>query len=110
MTITIHEARSKRDDGMGRSSARAGSTWVTAALATIQRAIHERLLDEPFLGEEFRLIAYDRYHLPRPPDERAWGAVFNVAARRGLIERRGYRQAISSNLSPKPLWAIKGTP
>jgi hypothetical protein len=58
----------------------------------------------PFLAEDVAAAYIDR-GLPPPPDGRAWGSVFQRAARRGVIRRIGYAPARSSNGSPKPLWA-----
>src|SRR5262245_43916112 len=46
-----------------------------------------------------------RAGLPEPTDGRAWGAVLQRARRAGLIEPAGTRKAVTSNLSPKVLWA-----
>ena len=42
--------------------------------------------------------------VPPPPDKRAWGAVFNSAARRGLITNAGFARAATSNNSFKAIW------
>lgn len=55
-----------------------------------------------FLIEDVRASAAG--YVPEPPELRAWGAVINKAARRGLIRKVGYKLAKSSNCSPKCLW------
>jgi hypothetical protein len=40
-----------------------------------------------------------------PPDNRAWGGIFNAASRRNLIIGVGYAKAKTSNNSPKTLWS-----
>jgi hypothetical protein len=55
------------------------------------------------LAENVRNWASDK--LPDPPDGRAWGAVMQRARRAGYIRKVGYREAQSSNLSPKVLWS-----
>ena len=55
-----------------------------------------------FLIEEFRASLPEGFPQPREP--RSWGTVVQDAARQGLISRVGYRNARSSNLSPKPEW------
>lgn len=99
------EAKRAAEDGMERAASRAERTtpgWRDEALALLVRFA---ALDAggPFLGEEARAFAYTS-GLPKPPDERAWGAIFNAAARRGLIARAGFAPATSSHGSPKPLW------
>ena len=44
-----------------------------------------------FTSEDVRFAAKDS--IPAPPDGRAWGGVFQRAARAGIIARAGYVQA-----------------
>ena len=52
--------------------------------------------------------------LKRPLQPKALGALFQKAARLGIIERGGYKPSASSNGSPKPWWSSRlwagGTP
>jgi hypothetical protein len=88
-------------DGMHAAQAHAERQqpgWTELALAFLQRFP----LAE-FIAEDVAKAA--RGFLPDPPDSRAWGAVFNTARRRKLIEKTGaYRGAVTSNGSPKPVW------
>lgn len=70
----------------------------------------EQYLDEhaePFLAEQF--VAWSRDRIDQPPDGRAWGSILSAARRRSLIKRIGTGAAITSNLSPKPLWQKAST-
>jgi len=60
--------------------------------------------DEEFLAEE--VIRESRGIVPEPPTERAWGGVFQKAARAGRIVLCGYRVTRNpkAHMSPKRLW------
>jgi hypothetical protein len=96
-------ARARRDDGMARAAAHADAIkalWTEAAMHVFELYLAEHA--EPFLAEQF--IAWSRGYIDQPPDGRAWGSVLAAARRRGLIDRVGTANAVTSNLSPKPLW------
>lgn len=92
----------RRDRGIQSSGDHAGSVWKRRATGYLLEylAAHR----EPFLAEDVREFAAQ---LESPPDGRAWGSVFQEAARRGLIVKVGYAPAKSSNLSPKVLWRAR---
>lgn len=99
-------ARRERDLGMQRAADRADRVndgWTLTAYSNLVALARAHKLSEPMLGEDIRKLAYDA-GLPRPPDERAWGAVFLRARKAGLMVPVGHGQAKSSHLSPKPLW------
>jgi hypothetical protein len=77
-------------------------SWVEEAMAQLKTFLAQRG-DAPFLGEEARASA-ELAGLAEPADKRAWGGIFQKARRLGMIERVGYRAALSSNSSPKVLW------
>lgn len=61
---------------------------------------------KPFLIEDVRPYAAER-GLGDPPDARAWGAATMLAKRSGAIVSCGFREARTSNLSPKVLWVLR---
>lgn len=102
--LTIEDAIARRDLGIERSAdhaERVADGWKARARGYLL----EFLATNPgeFLGEQMREFAELR-GMDFPPDGRAWGAVLQSAARAGLIVKRGYAPARSSNLSPKVLW------
>jgi hypothetical protein len=101
--LSWREAEVRRDIGMERAvehADRKEPDWSAQAMAALLDFVMV-YADMPFLAEEVRAHAD---WIPPPPDGRAWGAVFQRAAREGHIVRLGYAPAKSSNLSPKVLW------
>lgn len=78
-----------RDAGMHaaiRNAEREHADWPTEAM----RALHMYLRAHPgkeFMAEDVRNYAYDTLAVPYPPHCRAWGSIFQKAAREGLIQR-----------------------
>lgn len=95
------KAAARRDEGIERVSRKAGHDWNEAALDRLRQFIAGRV--DPFLAEDVVYYA-EAVGFRKPHDARAWGAVMQSAARRGLIVRIGYAKAKTSNLSPKVLW------
>ena len=93
-------ARARRDHCIEAVGAHAGPGWVDRAVMYVVG--FARFKGAAFLAEEARI--YAEGFVDSPHDGRAWGAVFKVAAKRGLIRRDGFGMARSSNMSPKPLW------
>ncbi len=90
--------------GAARAAGKAGDDWKESALlAVIDFA--EAHPGEFCTAEIIRGYAETR-GLDEPPDRRAWGHVFIVAARQGLIVKAGYAPTVSSNGSPKVLWQM----
>lgn len=72
--------------------------WSECALAALSR--FARIQDDEFTIEKAREAV--RAVVPDPPDGRAWGAVTQLAIRRGFIVKTGhFASAVSSNGSPK---------
>lgn len=83
--LTLEDALRARDSGMRLAADNAGSAWTTQALAWLT-AYARSHPDAPWHGED----AVDDGHacgVPFPPNARAWGAVFLMAQRRGIIRR-----------------------
>ena len=99
--LAIDFARARRDDGIQRSGDHAGDTWRRGARGYLLEylATHQG----PFMAEDVRQYA-ETHGFAFPPDGRAWGVVFQSAARDRLIVKVGYAPAKSSNLSPKVQW------
>ena len=91
-------------DGMEQAAAHADREepgWTDRALGFL--LVYGDLQAE-FISEDVARWAHAN-GLPDPTDSRAWGAVFNRASRRGLIHKTGgFRAAVTSNGSPKPVW------
>jgi hypothetical protein len=95
-TITVAEARAKREAGMALVAA--DSQWQDKAYATLVRYLkrhHEFFVDDFWAGTR---LAY-------PSNARALGPVVLRASREGLMEKTGeHRPSVRSNLTAKPVW------
>ena len=99
-------AKAARDKGHAAGDAcarKAGSDWVEEALCLV------RLYAASEFTELFTIEQARNWMVPAvlraPHDARAWGTVTRLAVSRGIIIRTGgYRAAVSSNGSPKPLY------
>lgn len=104
LSLTLPQARVRRDIGIQRATDHADQEhprWADAAFDVLKSAVAIR--EQPFLAED--AIEAIGHAVPEPPDGRAWGGVFQRAARAGVIRKVGYAPARSSNLSPKVLWS-----
>lgn len=100
--LSIDFVRARRDDGIQRAGDHAGAEWKRRATGYLLEYLATcRRVGDDFMAEHVRDFAAG---LDEPPDRRAWGAVFQNAARKGLIVKAGYGPAKSSNLSPKVIW------
>jgi hypothetical protein len=102
------EAAARRDDGIERAAShaeRVSDGWKARARGYLLEYLATRRRGDDFLAEVAREFAEGR-GMDAPPDGRAWGAVFQSAAREKLIVKAGYSPARSSNLSPKVLWRV----
>ena len=110
-TESMTVARARGDLGIERSAANADrltAGWVDQA-ANVLRIGACMLEAQGALFSEFtieRIRAMTGNAVPKPPDERAWGAATRVATSRGYIERipGKFAAAASSNGSPKPMY------
>jgi hypothetical protein len=99
--LSIDFARARRDDGIQRAGDHAGDRWRRGARGYLLEYLATHA--GPFMAEDVRELA-DARGFEAPPDGRAWGQVFQAAARERLIVKVGYAPAKSSNLSPKVQW------
>lgn len=62
----------------------------------------------PFMCENVRKYAADILELPNPPHSRAWGAIFQRAAKENLIRKVGYGQVENpkAHCCYATLWAV----
>lgn len=95
---TLQQARSKRDQAMGLAAVGAGETWASVAYDAL---VAYAAANDAFMAEDVRLACP---WVPKPSDNRAWGPVFNRAARANVIKRIGYGQAITGHCRPMPIW------
>jgi hypothetical protein len=81
----------------------AGFDWLEQALELLQAFLSG--LVENFTSEDLRTYALAK-GFPEPKDERAWGAVFVAAKRRGWIEHQGYAHSANRRAHNRPvsLW------
>lgn len=103
---TRRQSRAARDAGMLASvnhADRVERSWSTNAYALLK----EYCKTHPtFMGEDVRHWAHGDRMLPTPPDSRAWGSLFNRAAREGIIVRVGYapQRDPKAHRAPKSVW------
>jgi hypothetical protein len=101
--LDIDFSRAARDDGIQRASEHAGESWMDSAIEDFARFVKER--GEATL-EQWRFDWLSRKR-PAPASHKAYGAVANTAARRGLVvNTRRYVQATSqkTHAHPVPIW------
>lgn len=102
---TLQSAKAAGERGIASSEQHAGKEWQEQAVTACR--LYLRWNDKYWNGIDFnidqlRTWAYD-HGLPRPAEERAWGAATRRLVKEGLIARTGlYLRAVSSHLSPKP--------
>ncbi len=100
--MDIQQARAEANIGIKRAAYRAGPQFVRTAAAFIGLyAMKHR----EFGGEDV-VDAYKEAGFDNPPDDRAWGAAFRLAAKEGAIRRDPVRCVVrrKGHCSPGPLW------
>ncbi len=105
--LNLELGRKRRDDGMKQALDHANAVnnqWQVQALTFFFRYCLEHR-NESFMTEDVRWWA-EESGLPEPPDKRAWGAIANIAKRRGLIRSIGYapQKATNAHCAPKTVW------
>ena len=94
--LGIFEARARRDSGIAKAEASAG-TWMDEAWAFLLE--YARTHETVFCDELWQA------GLPPTTQPKALGALFRRASGKAkVLEHAGYRPSVRSNMSPKPLW------
>lgn len=90
--MSIEEARAARDAGIQQAAEHAeeaSPNWGDRAFEVLRMfAAAKRASGSSFTSEDVRNSILGA-HLPQPPHLRAWGSVFQRAARAGLIVKAG---------------------
>lgn len=91
------EARAQRDAGIRKAVEHAEDftpDWSDRAYDVMRCFVDGWRIEgrADFTGEDIRDYA-DRLGLPKPPHLRAWGAIFQRAAKSGLIVKTGFTTA-----------------
>lgn len=91
------DARAQRDAGIRKAVEHAEDVtpgWSDRAYHVMRCFVDGQNLTGAgeFTGEDLRAYA-DRLGLPQPPHLRAWGAIFQRAAKSGLIVKTGFTTA-----------------
>lgn len=103
--ITLDEAMARADDGMRRSLENAESEiagWGDLAFRYIEFFCSTRK-GKRFIGRDV-VIASKDYGLIQAPNDKAWGAVIQRAAKYKLIVRVGTTKDANRHGNPIPLW------
>ena len=101
--LDLAHAREAANEGMARAldaAERRDDMWPDIAYSFLVRYAWSH---EQFISEECTAEA-ERLGYGSPADPRAWGAIFQRAARDGIIRRNGYGTSHRRHLSPTPLW------
>lgn len=101
--LDIDFARAARDEGLERAAEHAGEEWIDQAVRDFARFVAAR---GEATCEQWRYDFLAR-GMAAPESHKAYGAVANIAARRGLVvNTRRYVQAVSAktHAHPVPLW------
>lgn len=101
-------ARAARDKGIATAAAHADDVsdgWSSMAYLVLRNWC--RKYDANFTAEQVRAWAHIN-GLPVPPDGRAWGSVFQRAAKEGLISKHSYKQAtgLACHMHPVTVWRV----
>lgn len=103
LAIDFAAARAARDAGMSQAitaAERQDDEWPELAYGFLCRYARSHAT---FISEEATAEA-DRLGYGSPTDPRAWGHVFQRAARANVIAKIGYGISQRRHLSPTPLW------
>lgn len=64
--------------------------WADAAYDILK--VYVQQTNNPFMCEDVRRFAADKFMLPDPPTHRAWGSIMHKAKKEQLIKHCGYNQ------------------
>lgn len=101
--FTHAEAKVARDEAMSRVAKHADESCHRWSVLAFQWVLTYALAHREFVSEDCTAAAME-VGIPKPPDDRAWGAPFARAARQNIIKRIGYGVSKRRHLSPTPLW------
>lgn len=106
--IRDREARVRRDRGIIKALDHADSVtdeWRVTAYKVLLHYLKLRR-GQRITAEQFRQFAV--WHIPNPPDERAWGGIFQKAARAKLIMKHGYECVTDPKCHKRPgtVWLV----
>ena len=100
------KARQLRAEGIARVLQHADASWVEYALQGVLRYAKEH---REFIGEDFR-VWYLLNGGMTPHHHNAWGALLNVAVKKGIVaptDRMRQMNTEKSHARRSPLWASK---
>lgn len=103
MPLDLESARAARDAGMRQALEHAEAVhadWKTHAYTFLVQYAksHAEFISED-VGD-----AHERAGLPQPPTRRAWGSLYQKAAREGYIAQNGYGRSRMRHASICPRW------
>ena len=96
------------DTGMALAASHADRVhddWTKTAAIVFK--LYAKFHPNGFMTEDVRVWS-DKLGLPKPPDQRAWGAVASRLAKEGYIKPAGYEKQRSATChrSPKTVWKL----
>lgn len=100
---TLDKARAERDAGMAQAfdhAERDEPDWGDIAYSFLVTFAHRH---REFISEDVS-DATKETEFPQPPTDRAWGAVYLRASKRGIIEKVGIGRSRRRHASICPLW------
>lgn len=103
MTLDFTRAQALKKEGMARAIEHAGETWADRALKALERFAAER---REFTVEQFRMHFLTTGGIA-PPSHYAYGALTNLARKRGVIVHTGRyvnAQAVKTRGHAIPVW------
>lgn len=98
-----------RAAGARRALEHAGNDWKNDAYTFLLVFAKARRPGELFTGEDVSDAHIAAGH-PQPPDLRAWGPLYQVAARRGFIRRVDNNGCSRRRASPCPRYEARNVP
>jgi len=106
LTLDNAMARAAADDGMRRALEHAEAeckNWGDLAFRFLTLFCRRNLY---FISEDVSAVS-KKYGLLQPPTDRAWGAVYQRAARAGMMEQDGTGRSKRRHHSICPRWRSK---
>lgn len=107
--MNLDQARAERDAGMAQALEHAERVEPSFAVVAFDALVDFAERNRTFTSYDFRMD-YHKRGLPAPPTDKAFGGIFQRAAREHVIVRIGYDQHPERHCSPTPLWMSKVMP